>query len=178
MNPILDILLAHPEANLIGGVSALLGAAWPLLKTRRGMLLAQAAIHVGMCLHFYLLGAMSGSLMNALGLGQTLAAVPLGNKPGFKIIYIAYLPLVLAAAVLTWQGPMSLFAAFGLAGLSLARYQTDVLRFRVLMLTAIFSWSVYDIWVVSIPAMVLDAISLGASLVMIRREFKLARQVL
>lgn len=178
MNALWDILAANPEANIVGGISALLGAMWPLLKTRRGMLWAQAAIHIGMSAHFFLLGAMSGSLMNALGFGQTLAAIPLGNKPGFKIVYIAYLPVIAAAAIFTWSGPMSLFAAGGLAGMSLARYQTDVLKFRILMLGAILSWTIYDVWVVSLPALILDAISLGISIVMIRREYRLARQVL
>jgi len=142
------------------------------------MLWAHAVIHVGMCTHFYLLGALSGSIMNALGLGQTLAAIPLGTRPGFKKIYIAYLPLIAAGAAYTWVGPQSLFAAGGLAMLSLARYQTDVMKFRVLLLGAIASWTVYDIMVVSIPALSLDALSLFTSLAMIRRERRLAQAVL
>ena len=84
MDEIFAILAANPEANAIGAVAALLGGFWPLFKTRTGMLWAHAAIHVGMSLHFFLLGALSGSLMNALGLGQVLAAIPLGTRPGFK----------------------------------------------------------------------------------------------
>ena len=178
MDDILAILAAHPTANAIGAAAALLGGFWPLFKTRTGMLWAHAAIHVAMSAHFFLLGALSGSLMNALGLGQVLAAIPLGTRPGFKKIYIAYLPLIATGAALTWQGPQSLFAAGGLAMLSLARYQTDVMRFRVLILGAIASWTVYDLWVMSIPALTLDALSLVISLVMIRREYRLARVLL
>jgi len=175
MDAVFDILAAHPEANAIGAVAALLGGIWPLLKTRTGMLWAQAAIHVGMCMHFLLLGALSGSLMNALGLGQVLAAIPLGQRPGFKKVYLAYLPIIAAGAAYTWAGQVSLFAAGGLALLSLARYQTDILRFRILMLAAIVSWTVHDILVLSIPAMTLDALSFTFSLIMIRRERRLAK---
>lgn len=178
MDAILDILAANPEANMVGAAAALLGGVWPLFKTRTAMLWAHAVIHVLMCTHFFLLGALSGSLMNALGLGQTLAAIPLGTRPGFKKIYIAYLPLIAAGAAYTWVGPESLFAAGGLAMLSLARYQTDVMRFRVLILGAIFSWTVYDVIVMSIPGLTLDSLSLVTSLLMIRREARLAKAVL
>ena len=178
MDTLLTILMANPEANMVGAAAALLGAVWPLFRTRRGMLWAQAVIHVGMCTHFYLLGALSGSLMNALGLGQVLAAIPLGTKPGFNKIYISYLPLIALGLAYTWQGPVSLFAAGGLASLSLARYQTNVMRFRVLTLITIASWSVYDVMVMSIPGMTLDGLSLIFSLVMIRREHRLAKAAL
>lgn len=178
MDGIWEILAANPEANAVGAVCAVLGAIWPLFKTRNAMLWAHAVIHVGMCLHFFLLGALSGSLMNALGLGQTLAAIPLGTKPGFKKIYIAYLPVIAMGAAYTWVGTVSLFAAGGLAMLSLARYQTDVMKFRVLILGAIASWTVYDVMVMSIPGLALDSLSLVVSLVMIRREYRLAKAVL
>lgn len=174
MDAIIDIIAANPEANAIGAIAAALGFVWPLFKTRKGMLWVQAVIHVCMCTHFYLLGALSGSLMNVLGFGQVMAAIPLGNRPGFKKIYLAYLPLIIAGMVYTWQGPVSLFAAGGIATLSLARYQTDVMKFRLFSLAAIASWSTYDIMVMSIPGMMLDVLSLISSLVMIRRERRLS----
>ncbi len=175
MDAALAILAANPEANAVGAVAALLGAVWPLFRTRTAMLWAQAVIHVGMSMHFFLLGALSGSLMNALGLGQVLAAIPLGTRPGFKKIYIAYLPIIALGLAYTWQGPVSLFAAGGLASLSLARYQTDIMRFRVFTLITIACWSVYDVMVMSIPGMTLDGLSLIFSLLMIRRERRLIR---
>lgn len=176
MDAIFDILAAHPLANAIGAFAAVLGAAWPIFKTRTVMLWLHAVIHVAMCAHFFLLGALSGSLMNALGLGQTLAAIPLGTRPGFRKIYIAYLPLIAAGAVYTWDGYVSIFAAGGLALMSLARYQTDVMKFRVLMIAAICSWATYDTLVQSIPALTLDAATLVMSFAMIRRERRLIRE--
>lgn len=175
MNTVIDILLAHPAANLVGAVCVLLGATWPLFKGRTAMLLAQAALHVGFSLHFFLLGAMSGSLMNALGLGQIMAAIPLGKNPGFKKLYIAYLPIIAIAAAYTWQGAPSLFAALGLALFSLARYQSGTFLLRVFMVAAILSWTVHDYLVLSIPALTTDVLSLITSLIMIRREHRLEK---
>lgn len=170
-----EILAANPVANLWGVVCVALGATWPLYKTRRGVLWAQAAVHVAFSLHFYLLGAYTGSLMNALGLGQALAAIPLGKKPGFKIIYLLTLPVIAAGAVLTWQGVPSVFSSLALAMFSLARYQTNIMAMRVLMLLGILGWTVHDILVLSIPGLAADAISFATSLWMIRREMKFAR---
>lgn len=175
MDAVFDILRAHPEANLVGIACVILGSTWPLYRTRTGMLWAQAALHVAFSLHFFLLGAHSGSLMNALGLGQVLAAIPLGEKPGFKRLYIAILPIIAAAAAFTWQGLSSVFAALGLALFSLARYQMNTMALRVLMIAAIVSWTLHDILVVSIPALTTDTLSLATSLFMIRRERRLQR---
>lgn len=175
MDTIIAILLAHPEANMVGAVCVLLGATWPLYKGRTAILLAQAALHVGFSLHFFLLGAMSGSLMNALGLGQIMAAIPLGKNPGFKKLYIAYLPIIAIAAVYTWQGPASLFAALGLTLFSLARYQSGTFLLRVFMVAAILSWTVHDYLVLSIPALTTDVLSLATSFFMIHREHRVAK---
>ena len=180
MQAVLDILAAHPAANAFGLFAAVLGAVWPVFKTREQMLWCQAIIHAAMTTHFYLLGAPAGSLMNALGLGQTLAAIPLGTRPGFKKVYIAYLPVIGAGLVYTWNGYESLLPALALAILSLARYQTNVMRFRVMIIGTILSWLVYDVLVMSIPGLMLDAGSLVMSIAMIRREkrLRLAERVL
>lgn len=177
MNDIWSILSAHPEANLVGVVAVTLGATWPLYKTRTGILWAQAAVHVAFSLHFFLLGAMSGSLMNALGLGQALAAIPLGKRPGFKIVYIAILPVIATGAVMTWQGAPSFFSALALALFSLARYQTNTLVMRVLMLAAILGWTTHDMLVLSLPGLSADVLSFATSIFMIVRENRQKRAV-
>lgn len=175
MDGIVDILLAHPEANIVGAACVALGATWPFFKKRTSLLWAQAVLHVGFSLHFYLLGALSGSLMNALGLFQVLAAIPLGTRPEFKKLYIAILPVIAAGAIFTWGGAPSVFAGLGLALFSLARYQTDTLKLRVFMLAAIFSWTMHDVFVLSLPALTTDVLSITTSILMIRRERHMAR---
>lgn len=171
----LDILLANPAANLVGIVCVGLGATWPLYKTRRGLLWAQAAVHVAFSTHFFLLGAFTGSVMNALGLGQALAAIPLGKKPGFKIIYLLTLPLIAIGAYLTWQGLPSVFSSLALAMFSIARYLTQTMPMRVLMILGILSWTVHDMLVLSIPGLAADALSFATSIWMIRFERRMAK---
>jgi hypothetical protein len=172
MTALWNILSAHPEANWVGVLCVFLAATWPLYKTRQGMLWAQAAVHVSFSLHFYLLDALSGSLMNVLAFAQVLAAIPLGKSPGFKKLYIAILPVIAIAAAMTWQGLSSLFAAFGFTMLSLARYQTDTFSMRLLMVVTILGMAIHDYLVLSLPALSADALSLTTSLIMIQRELR------
>ncbi|OEJ67742.1 YgjV family protein [Magnetovibrio blakemorei] len=168
----LDILLAHPAANLVGIVCVALGATWPLYKTRSSLLWAQVAVHGAFSLHFYLLEAFTGSIMNALGGVQAISAIPLGTRPGFKIIYLLSLPLIALGAYLTWQGWPSVFSSLALALFSLARYQSTILPLRLLMMLGIVCWTVHDVLVMSIPGLSADALSLTTSLWMIFVEHR------
>jgi len=168
----LAILLANPAANLIGVVAVVLATTWPLYKTKQNILWAQGALHVAFALHFFLLGAYTASVMNGLGFSQAIAAVPLGKRPAFKIIYLLTLPLIAIGAYLTWQGMPSIFAALALALFSIGRYLSNTLMMRFLMLLGILSWTVHDILVMSVPALAADALSLGTSLWMLRGEFR------
>jgi len=171
----LEILLAHPAANLVGVVCVALGATWPLYKTRKGLLWAQAAVHVAFTLHFFLLGVYTASVMNALGLGQAFAAIPLGKRPGFKFIYLLTLPFIAAGAYFTWQGLPSVFSSLALAMFSIARYLTSTLPMRALMILGILSWTTHDLLVMSIPGLAADALSFVTSLWMIRYERRLLK---
>lgn len=170
MTGVWTILAAHPEANLVGVLCVILGSTWPLYKTRRSILLGQAALHVAFATHFFLLNALSGSLMNLIGLAQVLVAIPLGKMPGFKKLYLAILPVIAGAAYLTWQGPASAFVALGFAMMSLARYQHDTLFMRIFMIATILSMTVHDYLVLSLPGLSADALSMATSLYMIRHE--------
>jgi hypothetical protein len=175
MNAIWDILSAHPEANLVGGVCVVLGFAWPLYKTRRSILLGQAGLHIAFTLHFFMLDALSATFMNLIGLAQVLAAIPLGKTPGFKYLYIAILPVIAAGAYLTWHGPSSAFIAVAFAFMSLARYQSDTLNMRVLMIATISFAAAHDYLVLSLPALSTDVLSMTTSLIMIRGELRRRR---
>ncbi|MBF0251524.1 MAG: YgjV family protein [Alphaproteobacteria bacterium] len=171
-----DILLAHPAANAVGAFAALLGITWPLYASRRALLMAQGAAHAAFAVHFWLLGAPTAALMNVLGAAQTGAALPLGDRPGFRRLYLAILPVIALGAALTWHGWASLFSALGLALFSLARYQLDTLALRMLMVLGIVSWFAHNWMVMSIPAMTTDMLSLATSLMMIAAERRRRKQ--
>lgn len=157
-------------ATAIGLAGTFGGCFWPLIPSRRGMLLAQAGTACAFSWHFLLLSAWTGTLMNALGALQVLAAIPLGSRPGFRIIYLATLPVIAGGLAATWQGPQSAFAALALAFMSLGRYQRTERSFRLWFLVALPCWFGHDLMVGSVPALIADLVGFTNCAIMVIRD--------
>jgi hypothetical protein len=140
---------------------------WPLFRRREAMLGAQATACAFFTAHYALIGASTGATMTTLAGMQALAAIPLGSRPGFRVVYLATLPLIAAAMLTSWHGLPSFFAALGLALTSVGRYQLDVKLFRTLILTSIPAWSVHNVLVGSIPGLCSDAVTLASGVWML-----------
>lgn len=158
--------LAIQAIGLTGTVGGIL---WPLFPTRIGMLAVQLATNLCFTLHFALLGAGTAAAVNGLSAAQVLAAIPLGARPGFRHVYLAILPLIAAALVTTWSGPPSMFAAVGAALISVGRYQTDLVRFRLVILAALPFWLAHNAMVGSIPGMISDTAGMVLNAVVLLR---------
>ncbi|HYG87277.1 MAG TPA: YgjV family protein [Azospirillum sp.] len=165
----IDSFLAAPLAQGIGLAGTACGMSWPLFRGRIGMLLAQLAASLFFALHFGLLGAETGSAMNLLAAAQAVVAVPLGTRPGFRLVYLAVLPFIAAGVALTWSGVPSAFAALGFGFVSLARYQTAVRPFRRIMAVALPCWFVHNLMVGSLPGMLSDVVGMALNLAMLVR---------
>ncbi len=169
MQEMIASLADRPLATAFGLMGMACLIAWPLFATRTRMLLAQIGIGVGMGIHFFLLGAWTGALMNGLSALQTAAAIPLADRPGLRKLYLALVPVIGVAAALTWNGWPSLFAALGMTLLTVGRMQTDTRAMRILLLAAIPFWAAHDLMVGSVPGLAADALSLCTGLWSLRR---------
>ena len=134
------------------------------------MLLAQMMVSSFFGVHYALEGATTGAAMNGLALVQALLAIPLGERPGFRVAYLVTLPIIGSALVLTWAGVPSAFAAAGFALISLGRYQLSTGRFRVFLLGAVPCWMVHNALVGSAPGLIADTCTLFTSGWMIYKE--------
>lgn len=143
-------------AFLLGLAGAVMNVVWPLFPGRRGMLLAQVGVSVFFAAHYYLTDAVTGAVMNVIAMTQALLAIPLGERPGFRVLYLATLPLIAGALYVSWSGLPSAFAAIGFAFVSLGRYQLSTIRFRVLLLIAVGPWAAHNVAVGSIPGLIAD----------------------
>ncbi len=159
----------------IGMLGAAFAILWPLCRTRTSMLLMQSGVAVFFALHYVLEGAVTGAVMNGLGLAQGLLAIPLGDKPLFRVAYLATLPLIAFVLVMTWAGAPSAFAAVGFAMISLGRYQLSTVRFRMFLLIAIPCWMLHNASVGSVPGLIADTFALGTSAWMLRRDLQRER---
>ena len=165
----LDAFLAAPLTQAVGLAGTAAGMSWPLFRGRLGILLGQLAACMAFAVHFALLGATTGAVMNALASAQVLAAIPLGARPGFRLVYLGLLPVIAVGAALTWNGGPSLFAALGLAFVSLGRYQTRVVPLRLFMGVALPCWFVHNALIGSVPGMISDVVGMAINGVMLAR---------
>lgn len=164
-------------AQALGVAAAACGMGWALFRSRVGMLATQACCGAFFAGHFLAIGADTAAVMNGLAAAQAAAAIPLGERPGFRVAYLALLPLIAVGVWLTWAGGPSLAAAAGTALVSVARYQVDVRRFRLCMALALPCWFVHNVWVFSIPGMLSDVTGMTINAWMLRRDWRVQSSV-
>src|SRR5262245_11572841 len=111
----------NPMATIAGILAMACLTVSPLLKHRRSMLLAQLGTSVGYGAHYALYDLMTAAVSCGLSAIQVLLAIPLASRPAFKPLFYLFVPVLVAAAMLTWQGPVSAFATAALAFTTLAR---------------------------------------------------------
>lgn len=143
---------------------------WPLAQTRRLMLIVQLGIGVGFGLHYALLGSLTASAVNGLGAVQVILALVLGTRPGVQWLGWAFIPAVVGAAFLTWQGAPTIAAAAGTLMIAVGRVQPDPLRMKLLVLAGLPFWVLHDL-IVGSPAVIADVLSLLAGVILLLRQY-------
>ncbi|MCM8734476.1 YgjV family protein [Azospirillum sp. A1-3] len=156
-------------AQLIGFCGTVGGMLWPFFRSRAGMLLVQLVPCLCFAVHYAMMGAPTASALNGLAALQVAAALAIGARPAFRIVYLAILPVIAVVMAVTWTGLPSVFAAAGMAAISLARYQTRVAPFRGIMLVALPCWFVHNSLVGSVPAMISDVTGIAVNAWMLLR---------
>lgn len=159
-------------AQISGVFAAASGMTWAMFRSRTGMLATQAAAGFFFAIHYFLIGATTAAAMNILAGAQAGAAIPLGENPRFRVVYVALLPLIAIGVVLTWSGGPSAAAAAATVLISLARYQTAVIPFRWFMAAALPCWFIHNIWVFSVPGMLSDVCGMTVNAAMLWRALR------
>ncbi|HSK41427.1 MAG TPA: YgjV family protein [Arenibaculum sp.] len=153
-----------PLASLFGLAGVAFGASWGLFRTKRSIITIQTGCTFSFLTHYLLLGASSGAAMNVLNLVQLAVAFSGRRGPVARTLYWSTLPAVAVLTVLTWSGPASLGAAFGMTMATLARWQTDMLRLRLFFVLCIGGWATHNAIVGSPFGLTTDAIGLSTNL--------------
>jgi hypothetical protein len=150
-----------------GGIAC--SVLWGLFRGRTTMLVVQLIGTLMFVAHWHFQGSPTATLLTVMSAVQMAAAIPLGTRPGFRYVYLATLPVIAVLLALTWNGWPSVFASLGTAVLSIGRYQTDTLRFRVLMGAAVPLWFVHNLMMMSVPALASDFLGTAVNGYMIHR---------
>lgn len=160
-----------PWATIAGILAMVCLALSPLFKQRTSILVAQLGTSAGYGVHYALCDLMTAAVSCALSGIQILLAIPLAARPSLKPLFYLFVPVLVIAATLTWQGPVSAAALGALALTTLARMQDRPATLRLFMLGAQAAWLVHDLAVFSVPAIAGDVASLVTGATMVARQY-------
>ncbi len=159
-------------ASTFGYAGVIANLVWPTFTKRTYMLAGQVIACLLMVIHFALLGANSGAWIMGIAGAQALLAIPLGQNPKFKRIYLASLTLTPIVCLMTWQGPQSVYSSLALAIVCIANYQLNQLYHRLWLIAAIFAWLAHNTCIASTPALISNTLALAISAWMLFKTWR------
>ena len=142
-------------AAIIGYVgTGVLFLSYQMPKKRQIVLLQIMSISI-FTVHFFMLGGVTGAVMNLIALSKTVLYY-FENKPWFRnVLFTAFYAIViLTAGIATWQGLPSLFPLLAML-LHTGAYNIKKEKwFRLCMFPTSPLWMVYAILTGSVPALI------------------------
>ena len=165
--------MAHSViATTFGYAGVIANLVWPTFTNRTYLLIGQVLACLLMLTHFALLDASSGAWIMGIAGIQAFLAIPLGQRPKFKIIYLASLTMTPVVCAVTWQGSQSVYSSLALAFVCIANFQLNQLYQRLWLITAIFAWIAHNSLIASTPALISNALALGISAWMLLKTWR------
>lgn len=153
-------------AQILGAIGICLLLATFQFNNRRIILRIQMASGLVWATQYILLGAFTGSALNALMAGRNYL---FDRYPHKQIIFWFSLIAIVCAGLLTWQGPISLLPLAGGSFATIAMWQSNPRHIRLLMLAVPPFWFIYNLLVGSYFGMLGDTITFCSVLVGIYR---------
>lgn len=129
---------------------------------RNQILFGQVIFLLIWSLHFILIHAPTGAIM--LFLGAVRSGV-FYFKPKYKIldskiVLYCFFLILTVASLLTWQGWYSILPLIAVIFVSIAHWQIDVNKLRLICIPSTFFWFFYDLIVKSYGSMISEVIML------------------
>jgi hypothetical protein len=175
MQSFLDVFQQNPLAAAFGTTGLFCQLIWPVFRARKAIITAQFGIGADYSLHYALMGAWSGAGVAGLGATQSALVFFAGDRPWLRNAGYVFLPVVAVIGYLTWSGIESAFALAAVTLIMVGRMQGDMLRLRILLLTAAPFGMAYDISVSALPALIGGMVSTIIALSMLVREIRSRR---
>ena len=135
-------------------------------STRKKILELQSVNSILFFIHYILLGAFPGAVMNLVSLARNQVFVRKDNQKwaSYKAWFYVFILLSLLGLTLSWQGTISILPAVGVIIGTYGVYQENPARIRFLILIACFVWIPYTIVVKSYPGLVSQLVAISGIL--------------
>lgn len=141
------------------------------MNTNKKILMVQMCSCIFFCIHYWMLGAWSGLMLNAVAVLRNVVYYHRDKKQFagnfFPILFAAVMALL---GVLTWQGWYSLFITVGLTINTVCMSFTDPQNIRKSILVTSPLVLIYNIFVLSIGGSINETLAIVSSVIGIARQ--------
>lgn len=120
-------------------------------------------------IHFMLLGAMTGSVMNLIGAVRSYLFAKFNDSKKPIVLFWSFIVTYLIATILTWHGLTSLLPMVGMITGTIAFWQSKPQHIRLLGLISPPLWFTYNFVSGSYPGMLAEIVLLTSNLIGIYR---------
>lgn len=152
-------------AQSVGVAATILALSVFQVNKRTSMLWLALAAGMLFTLHFWLLGAYTGAILNFVAAVRTYAFVKV--NPSRKNIWMLWVSTLigLVATIILWQGPLSLFAFAGYATSGIMFWQTKPKNIRLWGIVPSPFWFTYNAITHSYPGMFIEVVNVVSVLI-------------
>jgi len=159
--------------QMMGLAAVVLGFVSFQMRTQRQLLAVQTATTIAFCIHYYLIGATSGLMLNLLGIVRNLAYYhkdkPLFSGRKCPIFFAVVMGIV---GLLSWQDYYSIFVVLGLVINTVCLSFANPQNIRKSILVSSPLVLVYDAFVFSIGGVIYESVVIVSSIIGIVRYRK------
>jgi len=139
-------------------------------KDRKGIIFFQILASSAYFLHYFLLGAVTGSLMNLLGAVRN--CIFYNNDKGWanKIFWLYFfIGIYIICALFTWENSYSLLPLIGMIAGTVSFWVKNPKYTRLITLISRPCWFIYNLVSGSIPGTITEAFSIASVIIGIIR---------
>ena len=168
----IDFIQAHSFliGQIFGFCAMFVGIITYQFKKHRTIMLLMVLNASLWCLHFLCLGKYTAVFMNLLNVVRAILFTFRGRKWADSVVVpVAVCVVSLLISVLTWEGPLSLLPAAASVFSTVASWQTDTRRLKLLTIPVCVGWFVYNLFGRSYAGMANETFVLGSVIVALYR---------
>lgn len=162
-------------SQFVGFIALVFGVAGFQMKTRPRVLAMLGISNVFWCVHFLLLGALTGSAINAVSAVRNFVFLRFRHVfPGLTLP-VLFAAIYAVAGFMTWQGPLSLLPFIAALSGIVAFWQTEPRAIRGWSLITSPLWLVHNFLQGSYAGVMIELLITGSLVVAVVRQDLLPR---
>ncbi|PID29598.1 hypothetical protein CR983_03765 [Candidatus Saccharibacteria bacterium] len=156
--------------QVIGVVAILTAAASVQFRHRKQILWMQILANMIWATHFLLLGAVTAAGLNIAGIARNYVFFRVHSRKRSRLALWIFIGVIWLAGLATWQGPVSLFVIAGATLITLALWQHNEQKIRLLLLAQAPLWLIYSVLNGSYPGVLNEVFGITSTIVALWRH--------